>query len=127
VLADRERRSRAAIAQSLEQGFAARGVTPPAPVELLALIVHALNDGVTIQRVLSPADSGTDTVVDVVGLLMRSWTALARSSEPPAEPQPGPEPPLAPERRPDDTTRPRTGTPADPSRTPPLENLEKNP
>lgn len=123
VLADRERRSRAAIAQSLEQGFAARGVTPPAPVAQLALIVHALNDGVTIQRVLSPADSGTDTVVDVVGLLMRSWTALARSSEPPVEP----EPELAPEPGPDETTRTSTVHSADPSRTPPLENLEKNP
>ncbi|MFJ5120399.1 TetR/AcrR family transcriptional regulator [Kitasatospora sp. NPDC088548] len=80
VLADRERRSRAAFAQALEQGFAARSVTPPAPVELLALILHSLDDGLSIQRVLSPADTGTDTVVDVVDLLMRSWTSLARNA-----------------------------------------------
>ncbi|MEV7171534.1 TetR/AcrR family transcriptional regulator [Streptomyces sp. NPDC093224] len=103
VLADRERRSREAIAQSLEQGFAARGVTTPAPVELLALIVHALNDGLSIQRVLSPADSGTDSVVDVVELLMKSWTALARSNATVADPT------------------------AEPSAGPPIENLEKNP
>ncbi|MEV4432752.1 TetR/AcrR family transcriptional regulator [Streptomyces sp. NPDC049555] len=81
LLADRERRSRAAIAGALEQGFAARGVTPPAPVALLALVVHALDDGLSVQRALSPADSTTDTVVDVVELLMKSWTALARTTE----------------------------------------------
>ncbi|MCX5192817.1 TetR/AcrR family transcriptional regulator [Streptomyces sp. NBC_00249] len=80
LLADRERRSREAIGQALEQGFTARGVSTPAPVEMLALIVHALDDGLSIQRVLSPAGSGSDCVVDVVELLMKSWTALARSN-----------------------------------------------
>lgn len=103
VLADRERRSRDAIAQSLEQGFAARGVTTPAPVELLALIVHALDDGLSIQRVLFPSDRGTDSVVDVVELLMKSWTALARS------------------------TATAAGPTAAPAPQPPTENLEKNP
>ncbi|GLW14580.1 hypothetical protein Stsp01_13230 [Streptomyces sp. NBRC 13847] len=103
VLADRERRSRDAIAQSLEQGFAARGVTTPAPVELLALIVHALDDGLSIQRVLFPSDSGTDPVVEVVDLLMKSWTALARS------------------------TATAAGSTAAPAAESPTENLEKNP
>ncbi|GAA2037854.1 TetR/AcrR family transcriptional regulator [Catenulispora yoronensis] len=80
VLADRERRSRAALAQALEQGFAARSVTPPAPVEFLALIMHSLGDGLSIQRVLSPEDSDADVVVDAVELLMRSWSALARQA-----------------------------------------------
>lgn len=79
LLADREQRSRTTIAQALEQDFAARSVSPPAPVELLALVVHALDDGLSIQRLLSPAGSDADTVVDVVDLLMKSWTALARN------------------------------------------------
>ncbi|MDJ0380470.1 TetR/AcrR family transcriptional regulator [Streptomyces sp. G-G2] len=103
VLADRERRSRDAIARALAQGFAARGVTTPAPVELLALIVHALDDGLSIQRVLSPDAGGMDSVVDVVELLMKSWTALARSPEHATEPT------------------------AAPATEPPTENLEKTP
>lgn len=90
VLADRERRSREAMAQALAHGFAARSVTPPAPVELLALIVHALDDGLSIQRVLSTDAGPAGGVMDVVDLLMRSWSALARTraAEPlePAEP-----------------------------------------
>ncbi|MFD8214452.1 TetR/AcrR family transcriptional regulator [Streptomyces sp. NPDC059697] len=93
LLADRERRSREAMAQALTQGFAARSVTPPAPVELLALIVHALDDGLSIQRMLSAGESPAGDVMDVVDLLMRSWTALARTDatepdEPTAPPAP---------------------------------------
>lgn len=112
VLADLERRSRTALAQGLEQGFAARGVNTPAPVELLALVVHALDDGLAIQRVLSPADSSTDTVVDVVELLMRSWTALAGTGG--AQPS---------------GTCPSDVHPSDthPSDTQPFDDLEKNP
>ncbi|MFI1195198.1 TetR/AcrR family transcriptional regulator [Micromonospora sp. NPDC020750] len=79
LLADRERRSREAMTQALAQGFAARSVTPPAPVELLALIVHALDDGLSIQRALSPDDHTAGNVMDAVDLLIRSWTALART------------------------------------------------
>ncbi|MER5703148.1 TetR/AcrR family transcriptional regulator [Micromonospora sp. NPDC002296] len=90
LLADRERRSREAMTQALAQGFAARSVTPPAPVELLALIVHALDDGLSIQRALSPDDTAGD-VMDAVDLLIRSWTALARTraNEPTDPPDPG--------------------------------------
>lgn len=79
VLAQQEARSRKAMAQALAQGFAVREVAPPAAVELLALIVHALDDGMSIQRVLAPDDSGADAVVDAVELLMKSWVALARA------------------------------------------------
>ena len=92
VLAQQEARSREAMAQALAQGFAAWAVAPPAPVGLLALIVHSLDDGMSIQRVLAPDDSGADAVVDAVELLMRSWVALARAGT--AEPAaPGTEPP----------------------------------
>ncbi|WP_405110201.1 TetR/AcrR family transcriptional regulator [Micromonospora sp. NBC_01405] len=91
LLADRERRSRAAMAQALAQGFAARSITPPAPVELLALIVHALDDGLSIQRALSPDDDTAGNVMDAVDLLIRSWTALARTgaNDPTDPPAPG--------------------------------------
>ncbi|MFV8131399.1 TetR/AcrR family transcriptional regulator [Streptomyces syringium] len=126
VLADRERRTRAAMAQGLEQGFADRGVTTPAPVELLALIVHALDDGLSIQRVLSPADSSTDTVVDVVELLMTAWTALAHSTAPADGPAAAPT--ATPAAIPaDGTTGPSTAPPASPGRTRTFENLEKKP
>ncbi|MEU8627121.1 TetR/AcrR family transcriptional regulator [Streptomyces sp. NPDC048669] len=125
VLAARERRSREALAQALGQGFAERGVSTPAPVEMLALIVHALDDGLSIQRVLCPDESGTDSVVDVVELLMKSWTALARSStaepatETTAEPADG------------TTAGPADETTAEPAAesaaAPTTENLEKNP
>lgn len=78
LLAERERRSREALAEALEQGFAARSVRPPAPVEFLALILHALGDGLSIQRALSPEEGGT--IVDAVALLTRSWSALARET-----------------------------------------------
>lgn len=112
LLVDRERRSRAAIAQALEQGFAARAVPPPAPVELLALIVHALDDGLSIQRVLSPTDSGSDSVVDVVHLLMRAWTALAHSD--PRQPEPAVDDPGR-------TTRPPAPDPTGPATSRPTE------
>lgn len=110
MLADRERRSRAALTQALEQGFAARSVAPPAPVEFLALVVHALGDGLSIQRVISPEDSDIDTVANAVELLMRSWSALARN--------PGPT---------DEAPRPSPGRPTAEGRTPPTEKPEKNP
>ena len=78
LLAEREARTRAAIAEALARDFTTRDTQPPAPVELLALIVHALDDGLAIQRVLSPGGSPHDAAVDVVDLLLRSWTALAR-------------------------------------------------
>ena len=110
MLADRERRSRAALAQSLEQGFAARSVAPPAPAEFLALIMHSLGDGLSIQRVLSPEDTDTDTVVDAIELLMRSWSALSRSTAPA-----------------DGASHPSPGRPTAKGRAPSIEKPEKNP
>ncbi|GLZ79258.1 TetR family transcriptional regulator [Actinorhabdospora filicis] len=82
LIADRERRSRAELADALAQGFAARSVTPPAPVAFLALILHSLGDGMSIQRVLSDEDAGAESIVDAIELLMRSWSALAAAEEP---------------------------------------------
>ncbi|MFE6686295.1 TetR/AcrR family transcriptional regulator [Streptomyces sp. NPDC057743] len=77
-LAERERLARNAHATGLEQAFATRGVAPPADPAFLALIVHALEDGLLIQRLLTPEGIPDDVVVDAFELLLRSWTALAQ-------------------------------------------------
>ncbi|MFD0486123.1 hypothetical protein ACFQ0O_02555 [Saccharopolyspora spinosporotrichia] len=41
----------------------------------MALIVHALEDGLLVQRLLSPDEVSDEVVVDAVELLMRSWSA----------------------------------------------------
>ncbi|ABD10496.1 transcriptional regulator, TetR family [Frankia casuarinae] len=78
TLTDREARTRTIIAEALARDFTSRDASPPAPVEVLALIVHALDDGLAIQRVLSPESSPDDAAVDAVDLLLRSWVALGR-------------------------------------------------
>ncbi|MFB9905818.1 TetR/AcrR family transcriptional regulator [Allokutzneria oryzae] len=74
-LAERETIARDAHARNIEQIFA--GKTPPADPAFLALIVHALEDGLLIQRLLFPDEIGDDVVVDAVELLMRTWTRSA--------------------------------------------------
>ncbi|MFJ9418912.1 TetR/AcrR family transcriptional regulator [Streptomyces sp. NPDC101227] len=83
LLAERELLARDAHAAGLEQAFAARGVGSPGDPAFLALIVHALEDGLLIQRLLTPAGIPDDVVVDAFDLLLRSWTALAQ--RPPGE------------------------------------------
>lgn len=78
LLGERELLARDAHATGLEQAFAANGVAPPADPASLALIVHALEDGLLIQRLLTPEGVQDDIVVDAFDLLLRSWTALAQ-------------------------------------------------
>ncbi|WP_275467292.1 TetR/AcrR family transcriptional regulator [Streptomyces noursei] len=78
LLAERELLARNAHTTGLEQAFAARGVASPADPAFLALIVHALEDGLLIQRLLTPDGIPDDVVVDAFDLLLRSWTALAQ-------------------------------------------------
>ncbi|WP_181775193.1 TetR/AcrR family transcriptional regulator [Amycolatopsis pittospori] len=75
-----EKSTRALLETSVRGELAARGVEPPADPAFLALILHALEDGLLLQRFLSPEGTGDEDVVDAVQLLMRSWTALSRSS-----------------------------------------------
>ncbi|MFB6566100.1 TetR/AcrR family transcriptional regulator [Streptomyces noursei] len=78
LLAERELLAREAHATGLEQAFAAHGVASPADPAFLALIVHALEDGLLVQRLLTPDGIPDDVVVDAFDLLLRSWTALAQ-------------------------------------------------
>lgn len=74
-LAEREALARAAHTTSIETTFASLGVDPPADPVFLALIVHALEDGLLIQRMLFPDEISDEVVVDAAELLIRSWSA----------------------------------------------------
>lgn len=80
LVGEGEKSTRALLETSVRTELAARGVEPPADPAFLALILHALEDGLLLQRFLSPEGTGDEDVVDAVQLLMRSWTALSRSS-----------------------------------------------
>ncbi|MFJ6788131.1 TetR/AcrR family transcriptional regulator [Streptomyces angustmyceticus] len=95
LLAERELLARDAHTAGLEQAFAARGVESPADPAFLALIVHALEDGLLIQRLLTPGGIPDDVVVNAFDLLLRSWTALAQQAAPEGD---GQAPPSRPSR-----------------------------
>ncbi|MFJ8647276.1 TetR/AcrR family transcriptional regulator [Streptomyces sp. NPDC093546] len=76
-LAEREELAQGAIGEGIRQELARRGVaTPPADPASLALIAHALEDGLLIQRLLTPDRISAEVVVDAVELLLDSWAAL---------------------------------------------------
>lgn len=77
-VAEAERTSRTAHAEGLAEVFRRAGVTPPADIEFLALIAHALEDGLLIQRAITPEDVRDEVVVDALELLCRSWIALGK-------------------------------------------------
>jgi AcrR family transcriptional regulator len=74
ALAAREELAREAHAEGLAVRFRARGIEPPADLQQLALIVHALEDGLLLQRMLAPDRLPPDVVVDAFALLDRLWT-----------------------------------------------------
>ncbi len=80
LVGEGEKSTRALLETSVRTELAARGAAPPADPAFLALILHALEDGLLLQRFLSPEGTGDEDAVDAVELLMRSWTALSRSS-----------------------------------------------
>lgn len=73
AMAEREEFARGAHEEALRSVFAERGAEPPADPARLALIVHALEDGLLLQRMLAPEGIPADVVVDAVALLTRSW------------------------------------------------------
>ncbi|GAA5089032.1 TetR/AcrR family transcriptional regulator [Nocardia iowensis] len=72
-LAERELFARDAITS----GITCRLPDPPADPAFLALIVHALEDGLLIQKLLTPEGNPDDVVAQAFELLIASWTALA--------------------------------------------------
>ncbi|AHH97788.1 TetR/AcrR family transcriptional regulator [Kutzneria viridogrisea] len=81
-LAEREHLARTALQAGIEHHFASTGRTPPADPAQLALIVHALEDGLLIQKSLTPDELPDDLAVDAYLLLIRSWTALSDKENP---------------------------------------------
>ncbi|GAA1980686.1 TetR/AcrR family transcriptional regulator [Amycolatopsis minnesotensis] len=76
MVAEGERVARTAIKTGIEHRF--RETLPPADPAFLALIVHALEDGLLLQRFICPEGTSDDVVVDAAELLLRGWEALAR-------------------------------------------------
>lgn len=68
-----ERAARELIEAGVRATFAARGVEPPADPAFLALIIHALEDGLLRQRYLSPEGTSDTVIADAVELLLRTW------------------------------------------------------
>lgn len=73
-----EAEARRLLEGGLTSAFAAHGVEPPADPAFLALIVHALEDGLLRQRYLSPEGTDDGVIADATALLVRAWVALAR-------------------------------------------------
>jgi hypothetical protein len=88
-LADRELQARQALAGGIADAMTRAGVRPPADLSFLALIAHALEDGLLIQRAINPEGIADEVVLDAVDLLCRSWTALAREGAVPPDSQEG--------------------------------------
>jgi AcrR family transcriptional regulator len=82
VVGEGEAAIRRLVEGAVSGEFEKRGVTPPADPAFLALIVHALEDGLLRQRFLSPEGTSDEVVVDAVQLLMRALTALAVAESP---------------------------------------------
>ncbi|WP_328612986.1 TetR/AcrR family transcriptional regulator [Amycolatopsis sp. NBC_00355] len=73
AVGENERAARELIESGVRATFAARGVEPPADPAFLALIIHALEDGLLRQRYLSPEGTSDTVIVDAVELLLRTW------------------------------------------------------
>jgi AcrR family transcriptional regulator len=76
-LADRERSLRGLYAEAIEAQFEAVGVTPPAPVEDMALVVQALDHWLPLQQALDAVAAPDDALFDALAWLFRAALALA--------------------------------------------------
>ncbi|WP_338424879.1 TetR/AcrR family transcriptional regulator [Sphingopyxis kveilinensis] len=73
LLADRERDVWSTLAAGIAAEARDADSELSAPAELLGLILHALDDGLFIQRLLYPQDVTQEMVIDAVDILLRSW------------------------------------------------------
>jgi AcrR family transcriptional regulator len=90
ILRNPQLRSRLAERELTARNAIAAGIThelphPPADPAFLALIVHALEDGLLVQKLLTPDGIPDDIVVDAYDLLIAAWAALAEKDCRPAQ------------------------------------------
>lgn len=76
-LARREYLARRALAEGVAEALSRHGAAPPADPAFLGLIVHALEDGLTVQRLIAPDGVGGEAAVDAFELLLKTWAASA--------------------------------------------------
>ncbi|SDC96386.1 transcriptional regulator, TetR family [Glycomyces harbinensis] len=74
-LARREYLARKALAEGIAAALSRHGAAPAADPAFLGLIVHALEDGLLIQRLIAPDGVGDEVVVDAFALLLDTWTS----------------------------------------------------
>ncbi|ONM45928.1 TetR/AcrR family transcriptional regulator [Nocardia donostiensis] len=90
ILRNPQLRPRLAKRELTARNAIATGITyelphPPADPAFLALIVHALEDGLLVQKLLTPSGIPDDIVVDAYDLLIAAWAALAEKHCRPAQ------------------------------------------
>lgn len=79
-LAERQRTERDAYALAIQAQFHAVGLDPPAPADLLALIVQVADHGILREQQLDPEHLAKGTFFDALDLLFRAAVALAGAS-----------------------------------------------
>jgi AcrR family transcriptional regulator len=67
---DHKRRLRAAVAEILELHLSARGMTPPMPIDRLAMVVSGLANGLAVEELSDPGSVSDELLSDVLALLV---------------------------------------------------------
>jgi AcrR family transcriptional regulator len=72
---DHKRRLRAAVAELLESHLSARGITPPMPIDQLAIAVTGLANGLAVEELSDPGSVSDDLLSGVLALLVSQGPA----------------------------------------------------
>jgi AcrR family transcriptional regulator len=67
---DHKRRLRAAVAEILELHLSARGITPPMPIDQLAMVISGLANGLAVEELSDPGSVSDELLSDVLALLV---------------------------------------------------------
>jgi AcrR family transcriptional regulator len=67
---DHKRRLRSAVAEILKLHLSARGITPPMPIDQLAMVVSGLANGLAVEELSDPGSVSDDLLSDVLTLLV---------------------------------------------------------
>jgi AcrR family transcriptional regulator len=67
---DHKRQLRAALADMLEQHVNARGITPPMPIDQLAMVATGLANGLAVEELSDPGSVSDNLLSDVLALLV---------------------------------------------------------